>query len=730
MENETSTADTQTTNIISDEVLAEIEKVSKLEKSLNFLQHRQGAVENSVSEIRKEFATVQKAKEQEKESNVIDEEIKEKQSSEPTNEEQDNQVKKDKVKAQLDSTEKKRYEEIGKQFIQGVSQQFIEIEKAQKLKDKMTTSTKKELEKKEVKVAEKDKKKSGFFAKLSLILGTLGILYILFKDKLEGMFPSVDAKFPKITEGIGNIFDKFGEIFYNIFGISFGGTFTTFITSKIPPLLTSFFYYVLPASLERAVLAVMAAFSENARNRYNSGEVSFSTNFEAAQRKFDEASATRNATEDYLRLTSGEYEGSQLLAARSRAQAGAFLTFDSQSGSKTSDMLAQMFGQTLFGVDAQTQEGLEQVKSFIFDANHPIAKTMVSAMQDNKQLIQQAIEGGLTQEEIKAQIIPMIAQAAGIKTDGTDARYVALQQSVLQTLGTDATEAAKRMSSLIGVVGQYEQVLQGEQQAFLRTHSEEEAAARTAALGSIQFQGSTPTIKLLSENVAETTIAAEVHDFYKTIVDVFSNPKEIVDKHLTASINVIGTIFSSFISKSFSLFDEILKMIPGSLYSSDYDLGHILGIVESHSKMVDWALSEEIEKASFDTINANSAFFSSGIQSAIVVNLSLQTTFVEKLAELSKNRQTSLSILKDTNTKLVEISEIIKNKENIRGNVELIESKLNEFKTTTSQVLNENFEQQNKKIDDNRKRITNIEGYLEKNDVDDNTDKDFPTQAQ
>lgn len=729
MDNEPITSETQTTNTIPDEVLVEFEKVSKLEKSLTFLQFRQGSVEQSLTKLQEEIAATSNPKEKEKEKNVISEEIKENK-EEPSNEEEDNQLKKDKVKPQLDSIEKKRYEEIGKEFIKGVSQQFTELEKAQKLKDKMSTTTKKELEKKEVKESNKNNKKIGFFAKLSLILGTLGILYILFKDKLEGMFPSVKTKFPKISEGIGNIFDKFGEIFYNIFGISFGGTFTTFISTKIPPLLTTFFYYILPASLERAVLAVMASFSENARNRYNSGEVSFDTNFEAAQRKFDQDTATRNATEDYLRLSSGQFEGSQLLAAKGRAHTGAFLTYDAQANTNTSDMLAQMFGSSIFGVDTSTADGLNSVKSFIFDSNHPIARTMITAMKDNQQLIQDAIAGGLTEEEIKTQIIPMIAQSAGIKTDGSDARYVALQQSVLQTLGTDATQAAKRMSSLIGVLGQYESVLQGEQQAVLRNHSEEEAAARTAALGSIQFQGNTPTIKLLSENVAETTIAAEVHDFFKTITDTFANPKEIIDKHLNTAINVLKTMYSEFIGKGFGYFDQILSMIPTSLYSPNYDLGNVLGIVEHYGQHVNWTLKQEIEKVS-QHFEARDFAFASGIQSAIVVNLSLMPSFVDKLATLTSQRKETLATLETTNSKLIEIVEIVKNKENINGNFELIETKINEFKTTTTKLLNDNFANQDRKIETNSSRIGNIEKYLEDQDgvEDDGRTKDFVLQA-
>jgi hypothetical protein len=107
--------------------LEEIKKVSELEKSLSFLQARQGAVERSVTELR-ELAEGQSAGEID-EKNVINEDDDKKETPEEKKKEKD-VIKQDKIKPHLEAFEKKRYEAIGVEFAKGTEKVFNEIKKS------------------------------------------------------------------------------------------------------------------------------------------------------------------------------------------------------------------------------------------------------------------------------------------------------------------------------------------------------------------------------------------------------------------------------------------------------------------------------------------------------------------------------------------------------------------------------------------------------------------------
>ena len=129
----------------------------------------------------KDVATVE-------EKNVIQDE----QEETATEETKKNTVKKDKLKANLESVEKKRYENIGIEFAKGSEKVFNEIRKSQELKKKMTSTKVQKLEqdvKKEESEKTEEKKKGFSIIKLTMaITAVSGILY-LFRDKIDEIIP-------------------------------------------------------------------------------------------------------------------------------------------------------------------------------------------------------------------------------------------------------------------------------------------------------------------------------------------------------------------------------------------------------------------------------------------------------------------------------------------------------------------------------------------------------------
>lgn len=246
----------QTLSVITDDVLKEIEKVANIEKQMSFLNDRQGSVERAVSELQ-EKNKVEATSDVE---NTISEDTKEEKSKKPK--EDKNVLKKDdKLKAQLDSIEKKRYENIGIEFAKGAEKIFKELEKAKEIQEKMRTKGIDNLEKKGNDSQEK-KKKSGFsFLKLGLAIAAVGTLLYLFRDTIDKFIPGfksgAENVFTPIKNGatkiFGTIIDSIVGIFHTVFDSIFDGK------DGIKETMRLFFLGTLPDVMFNSGLAIISA---------------------------------------------------------------------------------------------------------------------------------------------------------------------------------------------------------------------------------------------------------------------------------------------------------------------------------------------------------------------------------------------------------------------------------------------------------------------------------------
>lgn len=246
----------QTSSVITDDVLKEIEKVANIEKQMSFLNARQGSVEKAVSELQ-EKNKVEATSDVE---NTISEDTKE---EEPKKQKEDKNVlkKDDKLKAQLDSIEKKRYENIGVEFAKGAEKIFKELEKAKEIQEKMRTKGIDNLEKKG-KEAQEKKKKSGFsFLKLGLAIAAVGTLLYLFRDTIDKFIPGfkvgAEKVFTPIKDGatkiFGTIIDSIVGIFHTVFDSMFDGK------DGIKETMRLFFLGTLPDVMFKSGLAIISA---------------------------------------------------------------------------------------------------------------------------------------------------------------------------------------------------------------------------------------------------------------------------------------------------------------------------------------------------------------------------------------------------------------------------------------------------------------------------------------
>ena len=241
---------------LPDNIFEEIEKVAKMEKDIRFLQFRQGSVEKSVTTLRDVVEA--KTATSEDPQTVISEETKD----EPVKEDK-NKIKEDKLKASLDSTEKKRYENIGVEFAKGAGKIFNELEKAQKLKERMQTSKFKKEEEKQEEVKKEEKKKKKFSLKtLALAITAVAAIMYTMRDKIDEFIPGfkggAESTFGWIKEKVGGIFGDIIDSITSLFNTVFGEIFTG--DGGVKSVMNTFFLDLLPDVMYQSGLALFSAF--------------------------------------------------------------------------------------------------------------------------------------------------------------------------------------------------------------------------------------------------------------------------------------------------------------------------------------------------------------------------------------------------------------------------------------------------------------------------------------
>lgn len=169
----------------------------------------------------------------------------------------------------LTSSEKRRYQEIGKRFLLGAETQFSNIKKGIRLKEMMKTSKDfflKGFEK--IKNSGAELKKSNFWKILLGSLVVIGMAAYLFRDKIAKLIPDVSGQtgniFQRMTKFIGNMLKQIWDFIADslIGGIS--GILGRLFNDSIPKMLRMFFYETLPNAIFNTYLLIMSMFDPTA----------------------------------------------------------------------------------------------------------------------------------------------------------------------------------------------------------------------------------------------------------------------------------------------------------------------------------------------------------------------------------------------------------------------------------------------------------------------------------
>lgn len=260
-------------------ILKELQKIDSLRKSV---------IENSfkIDNIEQEVDFIKKIQD-------IDDQSKSKSDKE------DNVIDDKKSQAVLSSNEKKRYQNIGEQFVKGAGKQFQKIKKAIQFKQKMKTSNDKFIQevKKGKEISKKQTEKNGFWKKLLAVVAVLGVVAILFRDKIAKLLPDLSNG----MEGFGNnIINIFGGLIKTLSSSAIGfmgknlvGVIRHVCIDILPNIIRSFFSDTLPIAMLTSTLAIMSIFSESAGEQLEKL---------IGQRATDKAHATEGAAERQLEI--------------------------------------------------------------------------------------------------------------------------------------------------------------------------------------------------------------------------------------------------------------------------------------------------------------------------------------------------------------------------------------------------------------------------------------------
>lgn len=234
---------------IFDTLLYELEKVEKLNSKVKIVKSQQESLQEEVIDV-KDFVGYDG--DDIKSNNIID---------------------KNKLPARLNTNERVRYENIGKQFTLGAGKEFQKIKDKIRFSEKMSTAKDtfmKGFEKiqRQVKGVKKGK---GLWSKIFKIIALMGILGYIFRDKIAKSFPKTTDFFKTIIEkiqtSIGVVLGGMYDFLKKCLSSSFQKVLRHMTNVTIPNSVGNFFNVVLPNVLLQTWLQIMTLFSSSAGER-------------------------------------------------------------------------------------------------------------------------------------------------------------------------------------------------------------------------------------------------------------------------------------------------------------------------------------------------------------------------------------------------------------------------------------------------------------------------------
>lgn len=497
-------------NLSFDTIINELYRVDVIEKENSLLKEK---VEEQAAVIDKLGKDTQEVKEKA----GIEESGKEK-----------NVIGSEKLPATLTTSERRRYQNIGKEFIDGAGAQFQKILKGVKFKSMMSTMREKftaGIDK--IKgFVKKAKEKKWFFAKLLLIVTLLGVIIHHFKEKILNVIPNlgdyISELFKKgkawVSDSISDMMDwvknKMGDFISDALKQTF---------SYMKTVISNFFSFTLPDAIVNLYLHILSAFSDDAAQELISEEDKKILSQQAAnqadeveeQIQFQE-NAERNDTA-YIRSIYDDFVDSSKIDdyrfKQLQADIGLLIFHEKSADTSLFNELKSLIkdlGVENGDINTLIQQGKFNTTEFL---------RLIEGVKENgitKEEAYAAFKGAITDSDIKSKM-----EAAVVANNEKNKNSLI---SSSQTLINMANDANKRIETIAAKKGEFEK-----QAKEIQNAAKEKMTSIDAA------------------NVIET----ELQNALKSLVDAitnFLNDNNISDS-ITTALDVTNKNFVEFFGK-------------------------------------------------------------------------------------------------------------------------------------------------------------------------------------
>lgn len=677
---------------IPDNIFEEIEKVAKMEKDIRFLQFRQGAVENSVTTLREVVEA--KTATSEDPTQVISEETKD----EPVKEDK-NKVKEDKLKSSLDSSEKKRYENIGVEFAKGASKIFNELEKAQRLKERMQTSKFKKEEEKQEEVKKEEKKKKKFSLKtLALaITAVAGIMYALrdhidefipgFKNGAESTFGWIKSKISSI---FGDIVDSITSIFNGIFGDIFKGP------DGVKTTMNTFFLDILPDVMYQSGLALFRALGGSVstanqtllRDEQSTVNRAAKDGREQAERERVAAEADRNSvilTDTYA--TAGQLESARRHSGRDAIVQGNLL-------SSVAD---------IYGVQ---EEVIRDMSSYGND--------FMMFLDKNREIIRNQYNDSDSEKLARLFYVQRFNKPATDAQGNTQEFQQWYNNVWTQQINANNWDRMLEAADNFRKRVQTTSTLEEDRKRIEEIQRQAVSTVRQNGLRFSDDDSGRLELNIAPAEVAQDLFGAEVTSLFDNLKNLFSGNVEINTLADTA-IKFINEVIGQLMQPLLTQFENFQNVISDIVVNQNQVNVHNAAAAENRNSP--WA-SNSYRGSLDDVTNQNPI---------ILLDLELNSGLLEKFTDIFKSEGELINSMNETNTQLKAIRDmtIVKSSSgdgSVSNQQMSIVSGLQQRMGVCEEAI---------KVQDGR--VSHIETYLESQDNDGNDDsdvKDFALQAQ
>lgn len=684
-------------NPINDQILQELEKISNLEKKQKTLFMKNAVIKNEVASIKE----------------VLDENNLEEN-------DEDNVLKEKKISPNLTPVEKKRYKIIGEEFMKGAGVVFNEIKKQQQLKEKMSTQTKEAKQLKKIedenKKDEKKKKKGNKFLVIGLAIAAVaGVLYV-FREKLANVFKGADGLqdvISSFSNGLGNFGDGvIGQIIDSISN-AIGGFFSG-QNNELYKMIDIFFTQTLPKSIKYAGIHVISLFSESASKSL--AEEASSASSRSSQEI--QNAANRNSRYDITRAARQSVNVSGIAGAGTEAEQQAALRNLGVTSldERLKTVLLPLFNQKLF----QGAQSESEKLAIAFQENTYGIRAFMQefSMSTDEKIVQmrERMQSGKSTEEDKKQFAEMMGAHFGREVDAD------FQNQINSTFFNNPSNTAALLQSA-KTFQQHTEMLEAgiaSNQATIKARGEriQRREAQITEKNGIK----TLDIKTTAE-ITGPPFVTETQKFFETFKSMVSGNIQIGEEIVKSTSTFLDKFVKSSFDKAISIFSNIfngLLLGGGSLLMSKGQNGRFTGD-SSGGRKTRVQLAEQLtEHRNAQSTPINVLDIKSSQKPLVLVALSLDGEPLAKFSTINKQQADILKTIKESNVKLQSIIESVDDGIE-KANDADAQQKIGIFKRIFDVIA---------ACDNNDKRITHIEAYLERNDVDDNSVKDLILQAQ